>query len=100
MRTCRIKVKELSTLFDAVVAAGAHPHIGHQSVDQTENSIKHLLNQELVVSTDVILSALWSAKMLEELGQLKSLTQLSFKDLLSKTLPNVDDFYFWEKKHK
>lgn len=100
MRTARIKIAELSALHKAVVVAGAHPQIGHQALEQTEGYIKAQLNKELYAEYDVIMSALWSAKMLEELGLLKKATGVTFKNLLAATLPNVDQYYFWEKKNK
>lgn len=100
MRTARIKIAELSALHKAVILAGVHPQVGHQSTEITEAYIKGQLNKELYVDYDVIMSALWSAKMLEELGLLKKATGVTFKSLLAATLPNIDEYYFWEKKNK
>lgn len=99
-KTTTVKLNVLATLYEAVVVAGLQPHIGHQSINSTEIEIRGLLNQQVEVNTETLMSALWSAKMLDELRLLKTLSGLTFKELLAKTLPNIDTYYFWERDHK
>ena len=95
--TVTLPLSLLHQLHTCVRLAAKHPHIGHQSISHTEETIDQHLDRLVIVDKDIIMSALWSAKMLEELSLLRKDTGLQFKELVKSTGVDVDEFYFWEK---
>jgi len=94
----KLTVSTLAKLADWVSLAGRHPQIGHQSLSHPEVVITQHLNRTVEINKEILLSALWSVKMLEELESVTPVKKGTFKQLIKELNIDVDEFYFWEKE--
>jgi hypothetical protein len=83
----KVRLLDAAVLLGAAIKAGNHKDIGHLDADRTLAELRKYLQRVLTFDEDVIESAIYSCRMLEEEGLFSHPDGLSLQAFIKKLTP-------------
>ncbi len=89
----RLKLKDVLVLLDHVSRGAAHPNVGYEDINMAYDDMMHILGErEVELPADVVNSCLWSANLLDEVGEFTTADGSTFDEFVLELLDDDETF--------
>lgn len=97
-KTYRITGLDALVLLVHIIQGAKHPEVGFEDTNHTRGQLRHALDCEIVVTEDVLESALWSCNLMDETKAFWHPDGLSFEEFVKGlSSQDFDRFYNYFK---